>query len=107
MVKQEHSMRILITGSMGYVGPILTRHLRQQFPDAELIGFDTAFFAHNLTGATRLPESLLDRTNYGEIREFPPELLDGVTSSFTSPPFLTIRWARNSKALPRRSTKKP
>ena len=39
MVKKKDSMRILITGSMGYVGPILTRHLRQKFPDAELIGF--------------------------------------------------------------------
>lgn len=71
-------MRILITGSMGYVGPILTRHLRQRFPDAELIGFDTAFFAQNLTGATRLPESKLDRVHFGDIRNFPPDLLDGV-----------------------------
>ena len=78
MVKKKDSMRILVTGSMGYVGPILTRHLRQKFPDAELIGFDTAFFAHNLTGAPRLPESLLDRVHYGDIRNFPPELLDGV-----------------------------
>ena len=78
MVKKKDSMRILITGSMGYVGPILTRHLRQKFPDAELIGFDTAFFAHNLTGAARLPESLLDRVHFGDIRNFPPELLDGV-----------------------------
>ena len=78
MVKKKDSMRILITGSMGYVGPILTRHLRQKFPDAELIGFDTAFFAHNLTGAIRLPESRLDRVHFGDIRDFPPELLDGV-----------------------------
>jgi len=33
-------MRILITGNMGYVGPILARHLRQRHPDAELVGFD-------------------------------------------------------------------
>ena len=25
-----------------------------------------------------MPESLLDRTHYGDVREFPPELLDGV-----------------------------
>ena len=35
-------MRILITGNMGYVGPILARHLRQTHPDAELIGFDAS-----------------------------------------------------------------
>src|SRR3984893_5073633 len=71
-------MRILITGSMGYVGPILTRHLRHRFPGAELIGFDSGFFAHNLTGARELPETLLDRMHFGDIRNFPPDLLDGV-----------------------------
>ena len=35
-------MRILITGNMGYVGPVLTRFLRGTYVDAELIGFDTA-----------------------------------------------------------------
>jgi nucleoside-diphosphate-sugar epimerase len=70
--------RILITGPMGYVGPILTRHLRQRFPGAELIGFDSGFFAQNLTGANRLPETLLDRMHFGDIRNFPADLLDGV-----------------------------
>jgi nucleoside-diphosphate-sugar epimerase len=71
-------MRILITGPMGYVGPILTRQLRARFPNAELIGFDSGYFAHNLTGTSRLPETLLDRIHFGDIRNFPPELLDGI-----------------------------
>ena len=71
-------MRILITGTMGYVGPVLTRHLRQRFPGAELIGFDSGFFAHNLTGVKKLPETWLDRMHFGDIRNFPPELLDNV-----------------------------
>ncbi len=71
-------MRILITGNMGYVGPVLTKYLRDSVQDAELIGFDTAYFAHSLTGAGLLPEALLDRQVFGDIREFPAELLDGV-----------------------------
>jgi nucleoside-diphosphate-sugar epimerase len=71
-------MRILITGPMGYVGPLVTRHLRAHFPDAVLIGFDSGYFAHNLTGPSRLPETLLDRLHFGDIRDFPPDLLDGV-----------------------------
>ena len=47
----ERSMRILITGNMGYVGPVLTRFLRSDSDDAELIGFDAGFFGHSLTGA--------------------------------------------------------
>ncbi len=71
-------MRILITGNMGYVGPVLTRFLRENQKDAELIGFDTGFFAHSLTGAALLPEALLDRQVFGDIRELPVQLLDGV-----------------------------
>jgi nucleoside-diphosphate-sugar epimerase len=70
--------RVLITGPMGYVGPVVVRHLRNRFPHAELIGYDSGFFAHNLTGAGVLPETLLDRLHFGDIREFPPELMDGV-----------------------------
>ncbi len=70
--------RILITGNMGYVGPGVVRHLRQAFPEAELIGYDTGFFAHCLTGATRLPESRLDRQVFGDVRALPWSLLTGV-----------------------------
>ncbi len=72
------AQRILITGVMGYVGPILIRHLRKRFPESNLIGFDSGFFAHNLTGAERLPESLLDSMHFGDVRNFPAELLNGV-----------------------------
>ena len=50
----------------------------RQLPEAELIGFDAGFFGHSLTGAELLPEALLNRQVFGDIREFPPELLDGV-----------------------------
>lgn len=70
--------RILITGNMGYVGPGVVRHLRQQFPDAELIGYDMGYFAHCLTGNARLPETRLDRQLFGDVRELPAELLEGV-----------------------------
>ena len=36
---------ILVTGNMGYVGPVLTRFLRSNLADAELIGYDTGFSA--------------------------------------------------------------
>ena len=52
--------------------------MRDRFPDAQLVGFDSAYFSHNLTGAARLPETLLDQMFFGDIRNFPPDLLDGV-----------------------------
>ncbi|GAB3296384.1 NAD-dependent epimerase/dehydratase family protein [Hymenobacter tenuis] len=70
--------RILITGNMGYVGPGVVRHLRQQFPQAELIGYDMGYFAHCLTGAQRLPESRLNRQIFGDVRFLPHGLLEEV-----------------------------
>ena len=71
-------MKILITGSMGYVGSVLGPFLRNTFPDAELVGYDQSFFGHCLTNASVLPETMLDRQIFGDVRELPAELLQGV-----------------------------
>jgi nucleoside-diphosphate-sugar epimerase len=71
-------MRILITGNMGYVGSVVVRHLRAAMPEARLIGYDAAFFGHCLTTAGPLPETLLEAQHFGDVRDLPPALLDGV-----------------------------
>ena len=71
-------MRTLITGNMGYVGPALVRFLKRADPAMELIGYDTGYFAHLLTGAGSLPESLLSRQVFGDMRDLPGDLLDGI-----------------------------
>ncbi len=69
-------MRILITGNMGYVGPVLVRHLRNVMPRAYLAGYDSGFFAHCLTG-DELPERLLDVQRFGDVRAISAADLDG------------------------------
>lgn len=71
-------MRILITGNMGYVGPVLVAHLRRVYPSATLIGYDNGYFAHCLTTGLRLPETLLHAQYFGDTRDVPAALLDGV-----------------------------
>jgi len=71
-------MRVLITGNMGYVGPVLTAHLHATFPGATIVGFDSGYFAHCLTGAATLPEVATTSQQFGDIRDFPPALLEGV-----------------------------
>ncbi len=71
-------MRILITGNMGYVGSVLARHLRAEHPAWLLEGYDTGYFAHCLTGPGPLPETVLDRQHFGDVRALPAALLDGV-----------------------------
>ncbi|MDJ1499859.1 NAD-dependent epimerase/dehydratase [Xanthocytophaga agilis] len=71
-------MKILITGNMGYVGPGVVAHLRSVFPQATLIGYDMAYFANCLTNADFLPESKLDEQLFGDIRNVPASILEGV-----------------------------
>ncbi|MDH5738832.1 MAG: SDR family oxidoreductase [Nitrospira sp.] len=71
-------MKILITGNMGYVGPLVLRRLRESYPQGTLVGYDTGYFAHCLTGAPRLPESQADLQYFGDIRRVPEQILQGV-----------------------------
>jgi nucleoside-diphosphate-sugar epimerase len=71
-------MNILITGNMGYVGPALTRAARAAHPDATLVGVDAGFFGHCLTGARALPESLLDRQLFRDVRDLKAADLEGI-----------------------------
>lgn len=72
------SQRILITGNMGYVGPVVVRHLRRVMPQATLIGYDAGYFANCLTASGELPETLLDVQHFGDVRRLPAELLSGI-----------------------------
>jgi len=71
-------LRILITGNLGYVGPVVAAHLRASLPGATLLGFDTGYFAHGPAMPDASPECLVDAQHSGDIRGFPPALLEGV-----------------------------
>lgn len=71
-------MRILITGNMGYVGSTLVRYLRSHCSPVELIGFDSGFFGHSLTGTEILPETRLDQQIVGDVRDLSGDMLADV-----------------------------
>ncbi|MBI4002697.1 MAG: SDR family oxidoreductase [Nitrospira defluvii] len=71
-------MKVLVTGNMGYVGPLVLRRLRESHAGAELLGYDMGYFAHCLTGTERFPESRADVQYFGDIRRVPEEILHGV-----------------------------
>jgi nucleoside-diphosphate-sugar epimerase len=70
-------MRIVITGNMGYIGPVLARFLRINIPGCELVGYDSGFFGHCLTNASVLPETLYDHQYYGDVRDLPEAVVAG------------------------------
>lgn len=71
-------MKILVTGNLGYVGPVVTRYLSENFKEAQIIGFDTAYFAQSITGAEVYPERRLHAQYYGDIRHIDTDLIKGV-----------------------------
>lgn len=70
-------MRVLITGNMGYVGPVVAAHLRARHPDAYLVGYDLGWFAHCLTTTGQLPETVLDEQRFGDVRGITAADLEG------------------------------
>ena len=70
--------RVLITGNLGYIGPVLQRVFRESAPEVALVGFDSGFFAHGLSTELRSPDVGLERQWYGDVREVPPAALEGV-----------------------------
>jgi nucleoside-diphosphate-sugar epimerase len=72
------NLKILVTGNLGYVGPVLVRHLRHVFPDSKLMGYDNGYFAHCLTHAREFPERHIDVQYWGDIRKIDGGILNGV-----------------------------
>lgn len=71
-------MMILITGNMGYVGPVVVQRLRYSFPTALLIGVDMGYFANCLTNLSIFPECRTDIQHFADIRSLPLDLLEGI-----------------------------
>ena len=73
-------MRILILGNMGYIGPCVVEQLRIRYPLGKIIGYDMGYFAHCLTGVQVLPERLLNRQYFGDVRDISDSVFQNVTS---------------------------
>jgi len=71
-------MKILVTGNMGYVGSALTKYLNKTYSNIKIIGFDTGFFAHSLTGSDFIPERGINIQYYGDMRDIDKSILNGV-----------------------------
>ena len=71
-------MKVLITGNMGYIGPSVINQLRMSRPDCMLVGFDMGYYGNFFTGDGDLPECRLNVQYFGDMRQFPREILGGV-----------------------------
>lgn len=71
-------MKILLTGNMGYIGPIVVSTLRKNFPNCFIRGIDSGFFSHCLLdGNDAFPEIKIDEQFFIDIRDIQPIHLEG------------------------------
>lgn len=70
-------MKILITGNLGYIGPVVCRHLREKFADVDLTGFDTGYFTECQTVQALHEHEKPHRQILGDIRTIPDSILEG------------------------------
>ena len=63
---------------MGYIGPVVVKHFRTNYPDAELLGIDIGYFGNCINASDVLPECELDVQYFSDIRSFSETILEGV-----------------------------
>lgn len=63
---------------MGYIGPVVTKHLRSTYPDAELAGLDIGYFGNCINASNVLPECELDVQYFSDVRSFPETTLENI-----------------------------
>lgn len=68
-------MRVLIIGNLGYIGPVLTKHLRNEYPTSFLAGYDIGYFLQNFTNNGLTGDTLLNEQYYGDVRKFDESIL--------------------------------
>lgn len=73
----NNCMKILIVGNLGYVGPIVTKHFRSQYPGIYIAGYDIGYFIQNYTSNGVPGDTLLNQQFYGDVRQFDDSILKG------------------------------
>lgn len=70
-------LKILVTGNLGYVGASVVRRLREQFKNAYIIGFDTGFYANDIT-QNQFSDRLLNEQHYGDLRNISLKIINDI-----------------------------
>jgi len=71
-------MNVLVTGNLGYIGPVLGKFLKDCYSNLSLTGFDTGYFSSCLTSNIFNPDTIYDRQIYGDIRTSNFDFLDRI-----------------------------
>ena len=70
-------MKVVITGNLGYIGPILAKTIKAYKHNAHLTGIDTGIFAGCITSDELIGDVFFDVQHYVDVRDISHEHLDG------------------------------
>lgn len=73
----KSTMKILIIGNLGYIGPMVVKHFKKNHPAAKIAGFDIGYFIQNYTYNGTSGDTLLDIQYYGDVRSIDESILKG------------------------------
>jgi len=71
-------MTYLITGNLGYVGPVVSEYLKKKYPERKIIGYDLGLFANQIKGVGYNPDLFLDQQYFADVRNFDENILKNV-----------------------------
>ena len=71
-------MKILVTGNLGYIGPVLGKRIKDAIEGCQLIGLDSGIFMDCITCDGRIGDSYYDNQIYKDVREINSDDLKGV-----------------------------
>lgn len=71
-------MKILITGNLGYIGPVVVKRIKQVLPDSVLIGLDIGFFEDCLSVSACAEEYFPHYQYHGDVRNVSLNFLKNV-----------------------------
>ena len=69
--------KILLTGNLGYIGPVVVNALKTHFPKCNIAGFDIGYFKDCIVDE-RLFKSEVDQQIMGDTRDISENVLEGV-----------------------------
>ena len=73
-------MKVLVTGNMGYIGPVLGGVLKKNIPGLHLTGYDRGFFIPNTINDKYIADRHYDKQIFKDIRDVCEDDLKGIDS---------------------------
>ena len=62
-------MNVLICGNLGYLGPVVSKHLKIKIPSSKITGLDTGYFSSRLSSFGRIGDTYCDFQIYKDVRD--------------------------------------